>query len=131
MSIIYLKDLIRLMNPKNNIWKSKEEFKEQVYIFADKLEIEIKGLYIRPMKNKWASCSTDGNLNFNKELLNMSKDIGKYVIFHELLHFFIPNHGKLWKSLMLAHLGDYKFVEKQLSNYENLSPNSARLVRKK
>jgi hypothetical protein len=24
---------------------------------------------------------------------------------HELLHFSVPNHGKLWKSLMRAHLG--------------------------
>jgi HsdM N-terminal domain/Protein of unknown function DUF45 len=26
------------------------------------------------------------------------------VIVHELLHFSVPNHGKLWKSLMRAHL---------------------------
>jgi predicted nuclease of restriction endonuclease-like (RecB) superfamily len=25
-----------------------------------------------------------------------------YVIVHELLHFFVPNHGKLWKSLVRA-----------------------------
>jgi hypothetical protein len=30
------------------------------------------------------------------------------VIVHELLHFYVPNHGKLWKSLMRAHLGDYE-----------------------
>jgi predicted metal-dependent hydrolase len=30
------------------------------------------------------------------------------VIVHELLHFFVPNHGKLWKSLMRAHLGEYE-----------------------
>jgi hypothetical protein len=32
-----------------------------------------------------------------------------------LLHFFVPNHGKLWKSLMRAHLGDYEKLEKSLS----------------
>lgn len=102
------------MDSKSNIWKNKKEFKSQVYLFADKLEIKIKGLYIRPMKNKWASCSTNANLNFNKELLGKSKDIGKYVIFHELLHFFVPNHGRLWKSLMLTHLENYKSTEKKL-----------------
>ena len=30
------------------------------------------------------------------------------MIVHELLHFFVPNHGKLWKSLMRAHLGNYE-----------------------
>ncbi len=35
-------------------------------------------------------------------------------IVHELLHFFAPNHGKLWKSLMQAHLGDYEKAEERI-----------------
>lgn len=31
-----------------------------------------------------------------------------------LLHFFVPNHGKLWKSLMRVHLGDYEALEAKL-----------------
>jgi hypothetical protein len=30
------------------------------------------------------------------------------IIVHELLHFSVPNHGKLRKSPMRAHLGDYE-----------------------
>jgi predicted metal-dependent hydrolase len=41
-----------------------------------------------------------GNLNFNTELLAFSEEVADYVIVHELLHSFVPNHGKLWKSLM-------------------------------
>ena len=37
-----------------------------------------------------------------------------YVIVHELLHFFVPNHGRLWKSLMRAHLGAYEAHEDEL-----------------
>ncbi len=95
-------------------WKNKEEFKQQVYHFAKNLGIEVKKLSLRPMKNKWASCSTNGNLNFNIELLELDKELAKYVIVHELLHFHVPNHGKLWKSLMTAYLGDYKTIEKRL-----------------
>ncbi|MFZ5565244.1 MAG: YgjP-like metallopeptidase domain-containing protein [Thermodesulfobacteriota bacterium] len=36
------------------------------------------------------------------------------VIVHELLHFFVPNHGKLWKSLMRAHLGEYEACAAEL-----------------
>lgn len=54
------------------------------------------------------------NLNFNKELLELDKKLGDYVIVHELLHFKVPNHGKLWKSLMNAYLGDYQKLEKKL-----------------
>ena len=95
-------------------WKDKIEFKEQVREVAGKMDVQIKTLAMRPMKNKWASCSTDGNLNFNIQLLVLDKELGKYVIVHELLHFNVPNHGKLWKSLMTAYLGDYEKIEKKL-----------------
>ncbi len=95
-------------------WKDKNEFKNRAREWAEKLDVDIQSLSVRPMKNKWASCSTRGNLNFNTELLDLEKGIGDYVIVHELLHFFVPNHGKLWKSLMRAHLGDYETIEARL-----------------
>jgi predicted metal-dependent hydrolase len=66
------------------------------------------------MRRKWASCSTAGNLNFNAELLGLDREIGDYVIVHELLHFSVPNHGKLWKSLMRAHLGEHERLAERL-----------------
>lgn len=95
-------------------WKDKTEFKKEVLQLADKLEVAVNSLYVRPMRRKWASCSTAGNLNFNDELIDMDKKLGRYVIVHELLHFHYPNHGKLWKSLMHAYLGDYEKIEKKL-----------------
>jgi Protein of unknown function DUF45 len=44
----------------------------------------------------------------------MEQKVGDYVIVHELFHFFTPNHGKLWKSLMRTHLGEYERVEERL-----------------
>ena len=95
-------------------WTDKAEFKGAVYDYADKMKIKVKSLALRPMANKWASYSTNGNLNFNKELLDIDKELGKYVIVHELLHFIVPNHGKLWKSLMSAYIGDYELLELKL-----------------
>ena len=94
--------------------RGKEEFKARVLEWAEKLDVKFRSLYIRPMKNKWASCSTNGNLNFNSALLSFDHGVADYVICHELLHFSVPNHGKLWKSLMRAHLGDYKEMEIRL-----------------
>ena len=90
------------------------EFKERVRRWADRLDVNIIWLGIRPMSNKWASCSTAGHLNFNDELLALDQKLCDYVIVHELLHFFVPNHGKLWKSLMRAHLGDYEASQAKL-----------------
>lgn len=95
----------------------KAAFKERVRHWAEKLDVQIVWLGIRPMKQKWASCSTNGHLNFNSELPSLDSDLWDYVIVHELLHFNVPNHGKLWKSLMTAHLGNYKALEAKLATH--------------
>lgn len=93
---------------------TKREFKAKVYQWAERLDVKINWLGVREMRNKWASCSTNGNLNFNTELLSLDDELQDYVIVHELLHFNVPNHGKLWKSLMTAHLGNYNEAESRL-----------------
>jgi predicted metal-dependent hydrolase len=95
-------------------WRDKREFKARVQEWALKLDAKVSAIYVRPMRRKWASYSTAGNLNFNDELLTLDRELGDYVIVHELLHFSVPNHGKLWKSRMLAHLGDHEHLAERL-----------------
>jgi predicted metal-dependent hydrolase len=97
--------------------EQKNDFKKRVRYWAEKLEVDVVWLGVRSMRNKWASCSTGGHLNFNTALLGLDHDLWDYVIVHELLHFFIPNHGKLWKSLMRAHLGDYEKLAARLGAF--------------
>lgn len=94
--------------------RTKEDFKIRVQEWAEKLDVQVNSIAVRPMTNKWASCSTNGNLNFNAELLDIEDDLSDYVIVHELLHFFVPNHGRVWKSLMRVHLGEYEVIENKL-----------------
>jgi predicted metal-dependent hydrolase len=89
-------------------------FKNRVHHWAEKLEVKINWLAVRPMRNKWASCSTNGHLHFYSELLDLDNELWDYVIVHELLHFSVPNHGKLWKCLMRAHLGNYDAMARLL-----------------
>lgn len=103
-------------------WRNREEFHTRVREWAQKLDVPAKAIYVRPMSRKWASCSTAGTLSFNDELLGMPRELGDYVIVHELLHFSVPNHGKLWKSLMRAHLGDYEKLETRLRAGPDASP---------
>ena len=95
-------------------WAGKEEFKTRIREWAAKLDVKASAIYVRPMRRKWASCSTAGTLSFNEELLTLDQEIGDYVSVHELLHFSVPNHGKLWRSLMRAHLGDYEEAANRL-----------------
>ncbi len=93
---------------------SKAAFKSRVMQWARKLDVQVRSITVRPMRTKWASCSTTGRLTFDASLPDLPDDLQDYVIVHELLHFQVPNHGKLWKSLMRAHLGDYEHIEKKL-----------------
>ncbi len=103
--------------------QDKVDFKRRVREWAQKLDVEIRTISIRSMKNKWASYTVkSGLLIFNKELLHMDKKLGDYVIVHELLHSIAPNHGKLWKSLMRAHLGDYELLKEKLDQVKEVSP---------
>lgn len=97
---------------------SKEAFKQRVHDWADKIQVEVVWLGIRPMRRKWASCSTNGHLNFSTELLHKSLKFQDYVIVHELLHLRVPNHGKLWKSLMSVYLGEWD--REKISDHETV-----------
>jgi len=95
-------------------WKDKEEFKARVYRWAKKLDTPVLSITIRSMTTKWASYSTAGRLTFDKTLLNLPLELQDYVIVHELLHFHVPNHGRLWKSLMRIYLGEFEALENKL-----------------
>jgi hypothetical protein len=58
----------------------------------------------------------------------MDRAVGDYVIVHELLHFSVPHHGKLWKNLMRAHLGDYERFDRKLKRQRALSLNPRKEV---
>ncbi|MDX9751580.1 MAG: M48 family metallopeptidase [Flavobacteriales bacterium] len=94
---------------------AKAAFKQRVHEWKRTLDVEIAWLGIRPMRRKWASCSTNGHLNFNNELLSLPPRVQDYVIVHELLHLRVPNHGKLWKSLMRGYLGEWEAVREELN----------------
>lgn len=83
---------------------SKDVFKAEVQAWAKRIEVQPKEIHIRPMKNKWGSCSTNGRLTFDTALLYQHADFRKRVIVEELLHLRLPNHGKLFKSLLKAYL---------------------------
>lgn len=96
----------------------KAEFKDRVHRWTEKLDATVDSIAVRPMTTKWASYSSGGRVTFDASLLKLREELQDYVIVHELLHSHVPNHGKLWKSLMRAHLGDHKALEAELQRLE-------------
>lgn len=79
-------------------------FRAEVEAWAQRIGVAPREIRIRPMKRKWASCSSRGRLTFDTELLRQPAEFRREVIVHELLHLKVPNHGQLFKALLRAYL---------------------------
>lgn len=82
---------------------TREEFKNEVQTLAEEVGVKPIEIHIRPMKTKWASCSSKGRLTFDETLLGKPEKIRYKVILHELLHLKYPNHGKMFNLLLKSY----------------------------
>jgi predicted metal-dependent hydrolase len=88
------------------------EFRERVKVWANRIGVSPIEIRLRPMRRKWASCSSRGRLTFDTSLLIRERAFGDYVIVHELLHLHVPNHGRLFKSLLSALVPGWEHFER-------------------
>ena len=82
-------------------------FRAEVAGWAAKIGVRPRRIQVQQMTKKWASCSTAGRLTFSSELLRERAALREFVIVHELLHLLVPNHGRLFMSLLKAYLPDW------------------------
>lgn len=78
--------------------------------WALKIRVKPRQVRLQKIRRKWASCSTAGTVSFSLGLLAQPAPFREYVIVHELLHLKVPNHGKLFKSLLRAYLPEYEEI---------------------
>jgi predicted metal-dependent hydrolase len=100
------------MMKQTNSVESAVAFKERVHAWAVKVRVKPKQVRLQAMKRKWASCSLKGRVTFSLDLLEEASSFQDYVIVHELIHLKVPNHGKLFSSLLSAHLPGHKHMGK-------------------
>jgi predicted metal-dependent hydrolase len=84
------------------------EFRTQVASWADRIRTKPHRVRLQRMSRKWASSSTGDMVSFSTELLSQPAAFREYVIVHELLHLKVPNHGKLFKSLLRAFVPNFE-----------------------
>lgn len=90
--------------------RSKEQLKAEVARWTEIIKVAPKQIRIQKMKQKWASCSSRGRVCFSSHLLKEPRDFQEYVIVHELLHLQVPNHSRLFKSLMNVYLPGWEAI---------------------
>ncbi len=83
--------------------------------WAGRIRVRVKRVQVRPMRRKWASCSTEGNLTVSDDLLRLPRRLAEYVVCHELVHLRIPDHGKGFRALMSCSMPDWREREQELA----------------
>ena len=71
-------------------------------------------LTIRNQKTRWGSCSAKGNINLNRNLLFLPKELVSYLLVHELCHTVHLNHSPAYWQLVRSYLPGYKVYDQQL-----------------
>lgn len=81
-----------------------------------RLGVQINQLFIQRMKTKWGSCNSSArNIRLNLDLAKKAPECLEYILVHEMLHFFVPNHGPKFVELMDTHMPHWRQVRKRLN----------------
>lgn len=95
-------------------WHDSEELRWAVRAWATRIGVHTPQIHVREMRRKWASISTVGRLTLDASLIRLPRELGEFVIVHELVHLLAPNHSKVFKSFMHAYLPDWEVREQRL-----------------
>src|SRR5439155_17713930 len=68
--------------------------------------VKTPGLVLRRMRKRWGSCTKQGNIYLNPELIRAPAPCIDYVIMHELCHLVHPHHGREFHALLRNKMPD-------------------------
>lgn len=75
-------------------------------------------LQIRKMRTRWGSCAyRKGKITLNTKLVHVPYRCIQYVVVHELLHFYYPDHQKQFHQELEKIIQDHRSIEKVLHEY--------------
>ncbi len=85
---------------------------------AEYMGVKYGRIAIRAQRSRWGSCSSKGNLNFNRLLVLLPENVQRYVVVHELCHLNEMNHSKRFWAEVAKYQPTYKADRKQLKELE-------------
>jgi predicted metal-dependent hydrolase len=85
--------------------------------FAEKLGVKPLGIGFRRMKSKWGSCSSRGKISLNTWLQVLPEDLVAFIVFHELAHLRVRDHGPGFKELVRSEFPQRRELDRQLKLY--------------
>jgi hypothetical protein len=93
----------------------EETLKKIIPLFR-RYNIDQPVLQIRQMPTRWGSCTPEGKVILNPELIKAPKGSIEYVIIHELCHLIHHNHTRAFYELQETIMPDWKNWKERLEN---------------
>jgi len=84
------------------------------------MEVSIGKIYVKNHKARWASYSSNHNINFNIRLAALPKNITEYIVIHELAHALEPNHSRKFWCIVENFCPDYKERRNELTRLSTI-----------
>jgi len=85
-------------------------------MWEERLGTRVNRLTVRRMKTRWGSCTpATRDIRLNLELVKYPPECLDYVILHEIIHFFVPNHGPAFQARMDAALPHWRQLRRRLN----------------
>jgi hypothetical protein len=69
------------------------------------------------MTSKWGSCSSKGKISLNTWLRVLPDELVAFIVFHELAHLRVRNHGPSFKALIRSEFPDFRDLDQKLKLY--------------
>jgi predicted metal-dependent hydrolase len=82
---------------------------------AERHDIQAGGFELRKMSNRWGSCTAEGRILLNPELIVAPLPCIEYVVVHELCHVRHHNHGPDFYRLLAAIMPDWEARRERLN----------------
>jgi hypothetical protein len=86
----------------------RDLFESRVAHWSGVMGVSPRRVFLKNQRTLWGSCSTRGNLNFNRALAEAPPEVVDYVVIHELAHLAVPDHSKAFWDIV----NRYKLAER-------------------
>jgi predicted metal-dependent hydrolase len=83
--------------------------------WAGRLAVTVGRVQFQPMRQKWGSLSSHGNLTLADDVLELPASLIEYIVVHELLHSRHPHHARHFKVALSLALPDWREREQELA----------------